>query len=96
MARPAVPAALPAGWKEERGRLTGAYRFRDFAQAMAFLTEVALRAEAAEHHPDFAVHWNEVRFEVWTHDAGAVTDRDHALAAQIAAAAERHGAKRLV
>jgi 4a-hydroxytetrahydrobiopterin dehydratase len=92
-----TPAAstMPNGWSERDGRLVAGYRFRDFAQAMGFLTEVGLRAEAAEHHPDFHVHWNEVRFEVWSHEANAITPADHALAAQIAQAAERHGGRLL-
>lgn len=85
--------ALPSGWKESGGHLVAHYKFKDFAQAMGFLNEVALRAEAAEHHPDFTVHWNEVRFEVWSHDVDGITERDHMLVAQIADVAKRHAAK---
>lgn len=85
--------SLPTGWHESAGRLVGAYKFRDFQQAMSFLVEVSFRAEVMEHHPDFHVHWNEVRFEVWSHDVDAVTKRDHALVGHIAKAAIRHGGK---
>jgi 4a-hydroxytetrahydrobiopterin dehydratase len=84
---------LPSGWRDEGGRLRAAYRFRDFQGAMSFLVEVAFQAEVSEHHPDFSVHWNEVRFEVWSHDVDRVTERDHKLVAQITKIAERHGAK---
>ena len=86
-------AQLPQGWRQADGRLKATYKFRDFQAAMSFLVEVAFQAEVNEHHPDFAVHWNEVRFEVWSHDLDGVTDRDHKLVAQIAKIADRHGAK---
>lgn len=86
---------LPKGWREKQGRLRVGYQFKDFVQAMTFLHEVAFVAESHEHHPDFAVHWNEVRFEVWSHDVNGITDRDHRLVAGIAAIASRHGAKLL-
>lgn len=85
----------PKGWKETEGRLRAGYKFRDFQGAMSFLVEVAFQAEVNEHHPDFSVHWNEVRFEVWSHDEERVTERDHKLVAQIAKIAERHAAKPL-
>ena len=86
--------ALPAGWRKQRGHLVAGYRFKDFAQAMTFLHEVAFASEAQGHHPDFSVHGNEVRFEVWSHDAEGITDRDHTLVATIAKIAQRHGAAR--
>lgn len=86
---------LPKGWREEGGRLKAGYKFRDFQGAMSFLVEVAFQAEVNEHHPDFSVHWNEVRFEVWSHDANRVTERDHHLVGQIARIADRHGATAL-
>ncbi len=85
----------PKGWTQSDGRLVAAYRFRDFAQAMGFLNEVALHAEAHQHHPDFAVHWNEVRFEVWSHDENRVTSRDEKLVSSIAAIAHRYRPKTL-
>lgn len=88
-----MDAKLPKGWSDRGGRLRSGYRFKDFVRGMTFLQEVAFVAESLEHHPDFAVHWNEVRFEVWSHDAGKVTDRDHRLAAKIAKVAARHGAE---
>lgn len=83
----------PSGWTTKNGKLVASYEFKDFTRAMVFLNEVAFVAEAQEHHPDFAVHWNKVDFVVWSHDAGKVTDRDHQLVKKIAAIAKRHRAK---
>jgi 4a-hydroxytetrahydrobiopterin dehydratase len=88
-----MPEAIPSGWKAKSGKLEAAYEFKDFKRAMVFLNEVAFAAEAQEHHPDFTVHWNRVDFQVWSHDAGKVTERDHKLVKKIAAIAKRHRAK---
>lgn len=71
-------------WKEENNRLTRTFTFRDFSQAFAFMTRVALLAEKADHHPTWSNTWNTVKIELNTHDAGnIVTDKDRKLAAAI-------------
>ena len=83
----------PSGWRVEENRLRCTYKFADFVQAMAFLTEVAHAAERLEHHPDFCVHWNKVEFTVWSHDVDSITERDRKLVPEIAKIATRHGGK---
>lgn len=73
----------PDIWVEQGGALTRSYRFRDFSEAFAFLTRVALHAEKVNHHPEFTSVWNRVDFRLTTHDAGGVTDKDRALAGEI-------------
>ena len=63
------------------------YRFKDFAQAFAFLTRVAAHAEKVDHHPEFTSRWNRVDFRLTSHDAGGVTMRDIELAEAIDALA---------
>ena len=70
-------------WEERDGALWRSYRFDDFSAAFAFLTRVALHAEKADHHPEFTSVWNRVDSRLTSHDAGGVTDRDHALADEI-------------
>lgn len=68
-------------WKEEDNRLTKTFMFKDFNQAFAFMTRVALVAEKMDHHPFWTNVYNRVSFELSTHDAGdVVTDKDRALA----------------
>ena len=69
-------------WSEVAGALEREFRFPDFAAAMAFVNRVADLAEAENHHPDIAVHYNRVKLRWWTHAAGEVTDRDRELAAR--------------
>ena len=59
------------------------YRFKDFAEAFAFLTRVAEHAEAVDHHPEFTSVWNRVDFRLTSHDKGGITQRDVALAEAI-------------
>ena len=75
----------PEGWSIEEGgaALVRTLRFKDFSEAFAFLTRVALHAEKADHHPEFGSVWNRVDFRLTSHDAGGITDRDHALAEAI-------------
>lgn len=70
-------------WEVVAGRLHAEFTFADFAAAFAFMTSVAALAEAAGHHPDWSNSWNLVVIDLVSHDAGAITDRDRALAAQI-------------
>ncbi|MCA9512824.1 MAG: 4a-hydroxytetrahydrobiopterin dehydratase [Myxococcales bacterium] len=70
---------LPS-WRIERGRLHREFRFRDFVEAFGFMTSAALVAERMDHHPEWSNVWATVRVDLVTHDAGAVTELDVALA----------------
>ena len=76
---------VPEGWTLEDGgkALVRSFRFRDFSEAFAFLTRVAMHAEKVDHHPEFTSRWNRVDFRLTSHDAGAVTERDVKLAEAI-------------
>jgi 4a-hydroxytetrahydrobiopterin dehydratase len=69
-------------WAEVDGALEREFRFADFAEALAFVNRVGELAEAEDHHPDVAIHWNRVTLRWWTHVANAITDRDRELAAK--------------
>jgi len=81
-------ASLP-GWSHDGARdgIAKSFRFGDFSEAFAFMTRVALAAEQADHHPDWANAWNRVDILLTTHSAGGVTARDIALAQRIEAIA---------
>ena len=76
---------VPDGWsKDDAGEaLVRTLKFKDFSEAFAFLTRVALHAEKVDHHPEFTSVWNLVDFRLTSHDAGGVTERDVALAEAI-------------
>jgi 4a-hydroxytetrahydrobiopterin dehydratase len=72
---------LPDGYTLVNSALQREFRFKDFAEALAFVNRVGELAEREGHHPDIEIHWNEVTLRWWTHVADAVTERDHQLAA---------------
>ena len=76
---------IPHGWtpSADGEAIVKSFRFKDFAEAFAFLTRVAMHAEKRDHHPEFTSIWNRVDFRLTSHDAGAVTERDVALATAI-------------
>jgi 4a-hydroxytetrahydrobiopterin dehydratase len=66
--------------EEERDAITREFVFPDFNRAFAFMTQVALAAEKADHHPEWSNVYNKVRVTLSTHDAGGVTQKDLDLA----------------
>jgi len=70
-------------WKLESGKLVRDWTFKDFGQAMAFVNRVAELAEAAGHHPDIDIRYNQVRLGLVSHDAGGITLRDSKMAIRL-------------
>jgi 4a-hydroxytetrahydrobiopterin dehydratase len=83
--------AAPPNWSRESSRdaIQREFVFKDFNQAFAFMTQVALAAEKADHHPEWSNVYNKVRVTLSTHDAGGVTQKDLDLARFIDAAYAR-------
>ena len=77
--------ALP-GWERSGDEIVRTFELPSFPEAIAFVTRIAERAEAADHHPDLDIRYRKVRVALSTHDAGGITDKDFDLAAEIAAA----------
>lgn len=76
-------------WQETNNTLYKKFQFKNFSEAFAFMTRVAIEAEKMEHHPTWKNVYNTV--EVWlnTHDAGdIVTEKDHDLSKKIDALLE--------
>jgi 4a-hydroxytetrahydrobiopterin dehydratase len=71
-------------WEEKENKLYKKFQFKDFSEAFAFMTRVALEAEKMNHHPEWKNVWNTVEMWLSTHDAGdIVTDRDRKLSKKI-------------
>jgi len=68
-------------WTKQDYSLQRCFRFANFKDAFAFLTEVAAEAERLQHHPWFSNEYDLVEFRLRTHDANNnVTERDYELA----------------
>lgn len=72
------------GWAEKNNTLCQKFTFKNFSEAFAFMTRVAMEAEKANHHPVWTNVWNTVEIRLSTHDAGdIVTEKDRQLAKKI-------------
>lgn len=73
------------GWVYDQAgdAISHVFKFKDFSEAFAFMSRVALAAEKAGHHPDWSNSYNSVTIRLSTHDAGGLSARDVALAQAI-------------
>ncbi len=71
-------------WQEKDNKLYKKFQFKNFSEAFAFMTRIALEAEKMDHHPLWTNVWNQVEIWLNTHSAGnIVTDKDRQLAKKI-------------
>jgi 4a-hydroxytetrahydrobiopterin dehydratase len=70
-------------WQILEQKLYRQCRFANFVEAFGFMSEVALVAEAMNHHPEWSNVYNWVDIHLTSHDAGGITRRDTELAAKI-------------
>jgi 4a-hydroxytetrahydrobiopterin dehydratase len=71
-------------WQEKDNKLYRKFKFKDFSEAFAFMTRVAILAEKQDHHPFWSNVYNTVEIWLNTHDAGdVVTEKDHKLSKAI-------------
>jgi len=71
------------GWTRNGNAIQRLFRFDNFVQAMEFVNKIAYAAEAANHHPDIVINYNQVTLALISHDSGGVTQRDIRMARKI-------------
>ncbi len=98
MARPTFAPAdaikTLTGWSVSSGdrpAIERSLKFQDFNTAFAFMTQVALKAETMDHHPEWSNVYDRVTVLLTTHDAGGVTELDTTMARFIDDAAKTLG-----
>jgi 4a-hydroxytetrahydrobiopterin dehydratase len=73
-----------SNWDYTNNQIEKEFLFKDFIEAMAFVSSVGLEAEKINHHPDILIHsWNKVKISISTHSEGGVTEKDFQLAEKI-------------
>ena len=87
--RSALEPLLESGWTMMAGRdaLTKDFKFKNFRQAWAWMSEIALWAEKLDHHPEWSNTYNNVKVVLTTHDCDGLSEMDIALAKHMNAAA---------
>ena len=75
-------AALP-DWTRTGEEIVRSFDRGNFNGSIAFVNAIAGAANAADHHPDIAIAWNQVTVRLSSHDAHGLTERDFALAHSI-------------
>ncbi|MDF2114866.1 4a-hydroxytetrahydrobiopterin dehydratase [Roseiarcaceae bacterium H3SJ34-1] len=85
-----------AHWRHDpqRDAITRAFTFANFAEAFAFMTQIALVAERRDHHPEWSNVYNKVEITLTTHDAGGLTQRDVDLAHEADRIFQRFGTRK--
>ena len=75
------------GWTlaADATRIERTFRFRDFAEAFAFVEKIAALAEAEDHHPDVTFGWGYCTIVLYTHKIKGLHENDFIMAAKIGA-----------
>jgi 4a-hydroxytetrahydrobiopterin dehydratase len=70
-------------WGQLEGSLYKKFAFKNFTEAFAFASQVALLAEKMNHHPKLTVSWGLCEVSLTSHDVQGVTERDFILSKKI-------------
>lgn len=70
-------------WEISDAKLYQEFKFKNFTSAFGFMTQVAILAERANHHPEWSNVYNKVKISLVTHEAKGITKRDFELAQEI-------------
>lgn len=73
--------AVP-NWSKRAQTILRTFEFDGFLESIAFVNRIARKAQRMNHHPDIEIRFNKVTLKLTTHDKGAITEKDFALARQ--------------
>ncbi|MBV1789876.1 4a-hydroxytetrahydrobiopterin dehydratase [Marinobacterium sp. D7] len=68
---------------EDGKRISRAFSFDNFRDALSFVNRVGELAEEQGHHPEITFGWGYARIEIWTHKIDGLHENDFILAAKI-------------
>ena len=75
-------AKIP-GWKIMDDHIEKEFNFKNFIEAFAFMTKIALICEKHNHHPNWENIYSKVIIKLFTHDLGGITNLDQNIAKEI-------------
>lgn len=68
---------------EDKKVISKRFTFKNFSDALAFVSKVGEIADKMDHHPDIKLGWGYAEFEITTHDVAGLTKLDFDLAKKI-------------
>lgn len=63
-------------------QLERVFKFKNYAEAIAFTNKIAAIAEEEDHHPLMVVEWGRVTVQWWTHVVKGLHKNDFIMAAK--------------
>lgn len=89
-----LPPLFADGWSldQTRDAITKHLKFKNFSQAWAAMSRIALLAETMDHHPEWANVYNRLDITLTTHSAKGLSLLDITLARKIDQIAAEMGA----
>jgi 4a-hydroxytetrahydrobiopterin dehydratase len=79
-----LAAELGGNWRVvEEHHLEKEFKFKNFAEALAFTNRVGELAETEGHHPDIFLAWGLVKLTLWTHSINGLSESDFIFAAKV-------------
>tara|TARA_B110000014_G_C20118744_1_gene591864 strand:+ start:91 stop:396 length:306 start_codon:yes stop_codon:yes gene_type:complete len=69
-----------SNWKLDNDRIRKTFEFKNFGDAFAFMTRMAIEIERMNHHPEWFNVYNKINVELTTHDVGGISNFDFKLA----------------
>ncbi|MEO1331399.1 MAG: 4a-hydroxytetrahydrobiopterin dehydratase [Pseudomonadota bacterium] len=78
-----------AGWslRADRDAIEKTFKFKSFAQAFGWMSQIAIEAEKLDHHPEWFNVYSKVEVVLTTHDVNGLSELDVKLAKIMDAAA---------
>ena len=62
-----------SNWELDNDRIRKTFEFKDFGDAFAFMTRMAIEIERINHHPEWFNVYNKIKVELTTHDVGGLS-----------------------
>ena len=74
-----------SGWElnGQSKAISKTYVFKNFVEAIGFMTRAAIWAEKLDHHPEWSNVYRTVNVTLTTHDTGGLTELDFKLARKL-------------